>query len=101
MNVLNTATSLTGDWFRVQRDCDIAYATRNASVFGGATVAVQVGNELKVQLNQNADRNYTTGFDDVIRLKLGMHIRFVVTGDTTTTSIIADAFPADALEVVA
>lgn len=98
MNVLNTATSMTGSWFRVTRDCDVAYATRNSSVFAGAAVAVQVGNELKTQLNQNADRNYTAGFDDVICLKLGMHIRFVVTGNTGSTVIVADAFPADALE---
>lgn len=101
MNVLNTAVSMTGPWFAVNRECDIAYATTNASVFDGATVAVQVANESKALLNQNTDRNYFAGFDDVIRLKLGMHIRFVVTNNGGSTAIVADAFPVDALRVSA
>lgn len=97
MQIINTAVNATGDWYRVNRNEDIAIGATAASVFGGATVAIQTANESKVQLTNDSLLSFTAGFNAVLSLKEGMHIRAVVSGATGTTSIQVDAFPQSAL----
>lgn len=100
MKIFDSASGATGSWYRVVRDVELAYATNSAAAFASQTISVVIGNEKREKLNQNSDRNYTAGFDDVISLKVGMHIRVEATAVPTAMDVEVHAFPGDALMVV-
>lgn len=97
MKIFDSGDGATGSWYRVVRDVELAYATQASAAFASQTVSIVVGNEKREKLNQAADRNYSAGFDDVIVLKVGMHIRVEATSAPTAMNVEVHAFPADAL----